>query len=381
MKTARNALILFFVLATAAPASAVTTLTMRPQATVRDAVIRLTVVADVAGDGHERLAEVYLQKAPAEGESVIIDREAIRARLRLVGVRRNDIAFKGAEAVRVTRAEKSTFKGPELLTLPDSMPSLNKGNASAITQAASDTNTSKDSTVSNTDHHSNIQTSTTELSKNQNETDVYRDGIRQAAEQYLREVIGNAEVRITLETISIDFDAAQARQASGILVEQGPSGRLSGRIDFRFAFLDKNRQRLGVVEAVFNAEISAPVLISRNTLRRGDAITADMLMREYRPLNGNERYVADPKSILGKRATRTIQARTAIAVSDVESVPDVERNQLVTIVGSVGSFHIKAIGRAQERGQMGDLIMVLNMDSGQKFAARISGPGTVSVTQ
>lgn len=83
--------------------------------------------------------------------------------------------------------------------------------------------------------------------------------------------------------------------------------------------------------------------------------------------------------VLGLEARVTLYPGRAIRAGDVGPAALVERNQIVSLVYSVGGLGISTEGRALARGGVGELIQVMNLSSRTVFVARVLGDGTLRV--
>mgnify|MGYP001809854816 CR=1 FL=1 len=338
------------ILACAGSARAVTTVTLRSEAGVRDEFVRLSAVATISGDKADRIAGLYLGRAPEKDGLITIRREDVQNRARLMGIAASEVKFAGAQAVTVRRTEQAPHLEPELMSIQPAPVRAVSRPAVAAAPAPKDA-----------------------------EAERVVAGIQQVAEKYLTELFGMPEVKLTLKPIATDYKPDDARKAAGLLVERGPEGRLTGRVEFQLAFVDAAGNRIGNVAASYEVEASAPVLMLKAPLRRGDTVSEDSLIREYRSITGRAAFVTDPRQVLARRATRSVRERSPLEAADFESVPDVERNQIVEIVSASGGFSIRVLGRAQAAAKAGDAVIVQNMDSGQKLLARVVAPGVVTV--
>jgi flagella basal body P-ring formation protein FlgA len=140
-------------------------------------------------------------------------------------------------------------------------------------------------------------------------------------------------------------------------------------------------------KAIRTVSLSGEVLLQKEVLRagrkidRGTVITQEDLVatlekiKELRP-DFNPR----PEDIVGKRATRTIQANQVLTTQMVENIPMVQKGKRVLIQADNGSIVVTALGVVQENGQQGDQVKVINVSSGKEILATVMGPGMVTVS-
>jgi flagella basal body P-ring formation protein FlgA len=89
--------------------------------------------------------------------------------------------------------------------------------------------------------------------------------------------------------------------------------------------------------------------------------------------------LGDAAEVLGLEARVTLYPGRAIRAADVGPPALVDRNQIVTLVYSVGGLGISTEGRALARGGLGDVIRVMNLSSRTVLAGRVAADGAVHV--
>ncbi|MGI9383173.1 MAG: flagellar basal body P-ring formation chaperone FlgA [Methyloligellaceae bacterium] len=88
---------------------------------------------------------------------------------------------------------------------------------------------------------------------------------------------------------------------------------------------------------------------------------------------------SDMGDVVGMAAKRQLSADRQVRRSDLERPKLVRRNTLVTIVYRGPGLMLKAQGRAQADGAVGETVAVLNTQSKRTVQARVDGPGLVSI--
>ena len=120
-----------------------------------------------------------------------------------------------------------------------------------------------------------------------------------------------------------------------------------------------------------------PVLVLTGSLRRGDVIAPDDV--EVRSGQGGFGGYSDPSQVVGKQLVRTLRAGSALGPRDLESVPLVERGDLVRIVARVGGVVASTMGKSLETAGVGDLVRVENLQSGRKLTGVLQEGGVVEI--
>lgn len=120
-----------------------------------------------------------------------------------------------------------------------------------------------------------------------------------------------------------------------------------------------------------------PVLVLTGSLRRGDVIAPDDV--EVRSGQGRFGGYSDPSQVVGKQLVRTLRAGSALGPRDLESVPLVERGDLVRIVARVGGVVASTMGKSLDTAGVGDLVRVENLQSGRKLTGVLQEGGVVEI--
>jgi len=91
-------------------------------------------------------------------------------------------------------------------------------------------------------------------------------------------------------------------------------------------------------------------------------------------------YVTNPADVIGKAAIRPLAAQSAIRTNSVRRPFAVHKGDRVTIEARQGNLSIQTIGVTKSHGEMGQTIIVSNVDSGKELRATVVAPGVVRVT-
>ena len=152
-------------------------------------------------------------------------------------------------------------------------------------------------------------------------------------------------------------------------------GNTSLLIDFK---VDGESQRKLIVSGKISV-IREVVKAARN-IERGDIITAgDIIQVSEKRRYFKKSLIDNIKEVVGKRATRRIQADQSIQARMFEVPPAVEKGDRVVIKAENNELLITASGKALEEGCVGDQIRVLNVSSGREIIATITTTDLVEV--
>jgi len=140
-------------------------------------------------------------------------------------------------------------------------------------------------------------------------------------------------------------------------------------------------------KTVRNISLSGEVLLQKEVIRaarkidRGTVIAKDDLaftvekIKDVRP-DSNPRL----EDIVGKRATRNIQAGQILTIPMMQDIPMVQKGKQVVIRADNGLITVTTVGVVQENGQQGDQVKVINVGSGKEIMATVISPGMVTVS-
>jgi flagella basal body P-ring formation protein FlgA len=76
---------------------------------------------------------------------------------------------------------------------------------------------------------------------------------------------------------------------------------------------------------------------------------------------------------------RSIRAGDPVTANALEAPPAVARGDLVSVEVSSGAAQLKLTAKAESAGRPGDVILLRNPGNGQRFQARVSHPGKVTI--
>jgi flagella basal body P-ring formation protein FlgA len=136
--------------------------------------------------------------------------------------------------------------------------------------------------------------------------------------------------------------------------------------------------RLATVEA--SVRVTASVVRAREIIARGETVAPDQIgaVRDEiarLPL----RRLPDLVEIVGGRALRDVAPGEPLTSSSVVVAAAVRSGQNVTAVSRVQGIEASTTLVAAQRGSTGDIIRVVNRDSGRTLRARVLSPSLVEI--
>jgi len=132
--------------------------------------------------------------------------------------------------------------------------------------------------------------------------------------------------------------------------------------------------------AAVTVERLVPVLVARRPLGRFKPLSEeDVAVAERDAAGLPQDALARPEAVLGQRVKRPVEAGAVITSDLLEARPVVKNGDRVRIVAESAGLRITASGVARQRGAVGEMIQVVNLDSNKAVAARVVDERTVRI--
>jgi flagella basal body P-ring formation protein FlgA len=141
-----------------------------------------------------------------------------------------------------------------------------------------------------------------------------------------------------------------------------------------------DRQKIREARFYARMEIYADVVIARNYLKRHQVVEEkDVHLVHRNILQSPPDVVIDPREVVGKRTTLSVNSQEILRKSMVEIPPLVKRGDRVTLLVENDQFKITSVGEAKEEGREGDRIKVINVTSKKEVYGRVLDAHTIKV--
>ena len=141
-----------------------------------------------------------------------------------------------------------------------------------------------------------------------------------------------------------------------------------------------NGREVKKVWVMVTLEVLCDVVVAKKPLGRYQVITAaDIELKAMDMARLPNNIMILPEEVIGQRAQRTIDAQTVLSAAMIESVPLVQRGDIVAMIAESGGLKISTQGEARQKGGKGDRIKVMNLDSRKSVYARIVDRNMVQV--
>jgi flagellar basal body P-ring formation protein FlgA len=130
------------------------------------------------------------------------------------------------------------------------------------------------------------------------------------------------------------------------------------------------------------ADVSAMIeaIVPTRLLRTEELIDgADLKTTRIRVHQWNHPFVTDRDEVIGKSAARPLPPDTPLRPTFVKLPLIVKKGDRVLIEARRGGLSIQTYGITKSSGQVGQTIMVANLDSGRELRAKVVAPSLVQV--
>jgi len=144
----------------------------------------------------------------------------------------------------------------------------------------------------------------------------------------------------------------------------------------------QQKQRSLRIPVMCNVKVVTPVLVAKRSILRGQKITPEDC--EVKPMDittFGPQPLFNTDSLNGIRAVRTINPGTILHLRLIETIPVIQKGDMVEIMVNKGRVRVAVQGIAREPGKIGERIWVENTNSRKLVQAIVKDKGTVTVTQ
>lgn len=139
----------------------------------------------------------------------------------------------------------------------------------------------------------------------------------------------------------------------------------------------KSRKTIQVVTdvtAMIDAVVVSRFLKADELIDIGDLKTVGMRVHQV-----NHPFITDQGEVVGKSASRPLPPDTPLRPVFVKLPLVIKKGDRVLIEARRGGLSIRAYGVTKSSGQVGQTVMVANLDSGRELRARVVAPSLVEV--
>ena len=136
----------------------------------------------------------------------------------------------------------------------------------------------------------------------------------------------------------------------------------------------KTIQVVADIAAMIDAVVVTRFLKTDELIEMGDLKTVGMRVHQV-----NHPFITDQGEVIGKSASRPLPPDTPLRPAFVKLPLVIKKGDRVLIEARRGGLSIRAYGVTKSSGQVGQTVMVANLDSGRELRAKVVAPSLVEV--
>jgi flagella basal body P-ring formation protein FlgA len=136
----------------------------------------------------------------------------------------------------------------------------------------------------------------------------------------------------------------------------------------------KTIQVVADIAAMIDAVVATRSLKTDELIEKDDLKTVGMRVHQV-----NHPFITDQGDVIGKSASRPLPPDTPLRPAFVKLPLLIKRGDRVLIEARRGGLSIRAYGVTKSNGQLGQTVMVANLDSGRELRAKVVAPSLVEV--
>ncbi len=330
---------------------------LHPSATVSGDEVRLADLASLRGEGAELVADWTVATAPPAGERIVLQLGELQSILAARGANLGRWTFRGSLACEIRRpAETATSRPAPEASSGTILPSGTTQPAPAARIAAEPASATRPAGPA--------------------PSRTLEQAVRDHIAGRLSDLGGTPVVR---------FGAGLARSLGLAsppyefrITDRGE--RLLGMVPLEVGVYEHGRLRQQLA-ALVEVSLNRNVVVAAGPINSGQVIGRDDLTVEPRSFTRAEGLGAtDPGVFIGQRARSLIARGAVLTARDIEPVPLVSRNDLVTVWAGQGGLRIKMVARSLSEAGYGQPVTLKNEASRETFVATVTGLRSAEVT-
>lgn len=134
------------------------------------------------------------------------------------------------------------------------------------------------------------------------------------------------------------------------------------------------------IEVLTDVAAMIDVVVPNRYLKSEELVDAeDLTVARIRIHDLKHPFITNQEEVIGKIAARPLQAETPLRPAFLKKPLTIKKGDRVMIEARKGGLSIQTSGVTKSSGQIGQTIMVANLDSGRELRAKIVAPGLVQV--
>ena len=208
---------------------------------------------------------------------------------------------------------------------------------------------------------------------------ISKDDLTPLIEDYVRRCWSEKNVRTEIMYSRLPEDLAVDSENFVIKVLDPVKSMLSGSVAISLAALQDDRI-LARLPVSLKIRVWQEVAVLQRDLHQGEILTLDDFSFEEREITGRSGTpVTKAEQAVDKRLERSVKAGQVLGLENLENPPLIERGAEVTLIVRYKSITVGCLGKAFQKGRLGDRIMVRNQ-YGKNLIGEVRDEHTVVIT-
>ena len=180
--------------------------------------------------------------------------------------------------------------------------------------------------------------------------------------------------------VKLDGTPAQLKHAAGIRsvnLHKVPDVSGKGLAIVEFKAEDGSVRTSYVAFKVFETR---KIYYAKRAMTKGSLVAPEDVESKETSVSQSELiYPKDLEALIGKALKKDVAAGTVLTNGMVDSPQVIRKGEMVTIIGENRTLSVRAKGKAEEPGRVGDRIRVRNLSSGREVFGTVTEGRIVSV--
>jgi flagellar basal body P-ring formation protein FlgA len=202
-----------------------------------------------------------------------------------------------------------------------------------------------------------------QLNKPTLEKEIAQTIIKKLLKNY--DVLSKSDIKIDIENLKSKYIPERATSYKLIIAS---NSNVLGPTILPIKFYDLENKFLSRIHIKIDAKAFTNFIRAKETISKKDIITSQNVKISYETLYSKPyNYIPNLKTVIGKEATRMIPVKSIITKSMIRDVPNIYRDDKITIIIVGTNIKLKVKGIALQAGLIGDSIKVKTLQSKQKI--------------
>ncbi len=158
------------------------------------------------------------------------------------------------------------------------------------------------------------------------------------------------------------------------------NGTMKNRKILQLVILGENEKVLKRINLTVLLKLYKNIWVASRDIKRGEIISEDYIKQAKVDIYSIKReYYKSLKNIIGKTAKINIKEGSLFTTRNIWQPPAIKRGEVINIIAENEFIKVTAKGKALKDGKIGETILVENLSSHRRIAAKVINDNTVKV--